>query len=70
MSTRRGPGPGGIATGRVGVQEESYDGAADPPALEPIAFALSFYRLVSDLALARGLDPDRPPHLAKITETI
>jgi glucosamine--fructose-6-phosphate aminotransferase (isomerizing) len=40
------------------------------PALEPIAFALSFYRLVSDLALARGLDPDRPPHLAKITETI
>jgi glucosamine--fructose-6-phosphate aminotransferase (isomerizing) len=39
------------------------------PSLEPIAFALSFYRLAVDLALARGFDPDRPPHLAKVTET-
>jgi glucosamine--fructose-6-phosphate aminotransferase (isomerizing) len=39
------------------------------PILEPIAYALSFYRLVGALALARGLDPDRPPHLTKITET-
>jgi glucosamine--fructose-6-phosphate aminotransferase (isomerizing) len=40
------------------------------PVLEPIAYALSFYRLANDLALARGLDPDRPPHLRKITETL
>ena len=40
------------------------------PILEPIAYVLSFYRLVNDLALARGRDPDRPPHLAKITETM
>jgi glucosamine--fructose-6-phosphate aminotransferase (isomerizing) len=39
------------------------------PSLEPIAYALSFYRLVVDVALARGFDPDRPPHLAKVTET-
>jgi glucosamine--fructose-6-phosphate aminotransferase (isomerizing) len=39
------------------------------PVLEPIAFALSFYRLAVDVALERGLDPDRPPHLAKVTET-
>jgi glutamine---fructose-6-phosphate transaminase (isomerizing) len=39
------------------------------PILEPIAYALSFYRLVGALAVARGLDPDRPPHLTKITET-
>jgi glucosamine--fructose-6-phosphate aminotransferase (isomerizing) len=39
------------------------------PILEPIAYALSFYRLVGALALARGLDPDHPPHLTKITET-
>jgi glutamine---fructose-6-phosphate transaminase (isomerizing) len=39
------------------------------PILEPIGYALSFYRLVGALALARGLDPDRPPHLTKITET-
>ena len=38
--------------------------------LEPIAYALSFYRLVNALALARGLDPDLPPHLSKITETL
>jgi glucosamine--fructose-6-phosphate aminotransferase (isomerizing) len=40
------------------------------PALEPIGHALSFYRLASELALARGEDPDRPPHLAKVTETL
>ena len=40
------------------------------PILEPIAYVLSFYRLVAALAAARGLDPDRPPHLTKITETL
>jgi glucosamine--fructose-6-phosphate aminotransferase (isomerizing) len=37
--------------------------------LEPIAQIQSFYRAANALALARGLDPDRPPHLAKVTET-
>jgi len=40
------------------------------PILEPIAYALSFYRLANALALARGLDPDRPRGLSKITETL
>ncbi|MHB8528944.1 MAG: SIS domain-containing protein [Caulobacteraceae bacterium] len=40
------------------------------PVLEPITYALSFYRMANALALARGFDPDRPPHLAKVTETI
>lgn len=39
------------------------------PVLEPIAYAQSFYRMANSLALARGFDPDRPPHLAKVTET-
>ena len=39
------------------------------PLLEPIVQIQSFYRAANALALARGLDPDRPPHLAKITET-
>jgi glucosamine--fructose-6-phosphate aminotransferase (isomerizing) len=39
------------------------------PALEPIAQAQSFYRMVAELAAMRGLDPDQPPHLAKVTET-
>lgn len=40
------------------------------PALEPVLMAQSFYRMVETLARARGFDPDRPPHLNKITETI
>jgi glucosamine--fructose-6-phosphate aminotransferase (isomerizing) len=40
------------------------------PALEPIAMAQSVYRMINALSLARGFNPDRPPHLNKITETI
>ncbi|HEY1415003.1 MAG TPA: SIS domain-containing protein [Caulobacteraceae bacterium] len=40
------------------------------PALEPIGQIQSFYRLADALARARGFDPDRPSHLAKVTETI
>ena len=40
------------------------------PALEPIAMAQSVYRMINALSLARGLNPDRPPNLNKITETI
>jgi glucosamine--fructose-6-phosphate aminotransferase (isomerizing) len=39
------------------------------PLIAPILQVASFYRLANALALARGLDPDRPPHLAKVTET-
>jgi glucosamine--fructose-6-phosphate aminotransferase (isomerizing) len=39
------------------------------PVLEPVAFAQSFYRMVCELAVERGFDPDRPPHLSKVTET-
>jgi fructoselysine-6-P-deglycase FrlB-like protein len=31
---------------------------------------LSFYRLVEAAARARGLDPDRPSRLAKVTRTL
>jgi glucosamine--fructose-6-phosphate aminotransferase (isomerizing) len=45
--------------------------AAEPshPALAPIALVQSFYRFATSLALARGQDPDNPPHLSKVTET-
>ncbi len=39
------------------------------PALAPVATILSFYKFAANLSLARGLDPDRPPHLSKVTET-
>jgi glutamine---fructose-6-phosphate transaminase (isomerizing) len=40
------------------------------PVIEPLLFAQSFYRMANGLALARGGDPDRPPHLRKVTETV
>lgn len=40
------------------------------PVVEPILFVQSFYRMANALSLARGYDPDRPPHLNKITETV
>jgi glucosamine--fructose-6-phosphate aminotransferase (isomerizing) len=40
------------------------------PLIEPVLQAESFYRLANALAVARGRDPDRPPHLAKVTETV
>ena len=40
------------------------------PALEPILQIQSFYRAANALSLARGFDPDRPPHLRKVTETV
>ena len=39
------------------------------PVLTPIANIQSFYRFAAELSLARGLDPDRPPHLRKVTKT-
>jgi glucosamine--fructose-6-phosphate aminotransferase (isomerizing) len=40
------------------------------PAIQPLLQVQSFYRLANALAVARGRDPDRPPHLAKVTETV
>ncbi len=39
------------------------------PNIQPLLLAQSFYKLANALAVARGCDPDRPPHLRKITET-
>lgn len=40
------------------------------PAIQPILLAQSFYRLANGLAIARGHDPDHPPHLRKVTRTL
>lgn len=39
-------------------------------AIQPLLEIQSFYRLVNELSLALGLDPDRPPYLSKITATV
>jgi len=43
--------------------------SAAEPDLDPICALQSFYPMVEALARARGLDPDAPPHLRKVTVT-
>jgi glucosamine--fructose-6-phosphate aminotransferase (isomerizing) len=40
------------------------------PLLDPIPALLAFYPLAEALARRRGRDPDRPPHLRKVTRTL
>ncbi len=42
----------------------------DHPLTDPLALIVAFYAMVERVALARGIDPDRPRHLAKVTETV
>jgi glucosamine--fructose-6-phosphate aminotransferase (isomerizing) len=39
------------------------------PAIAPAACMMSVYRTIAALSVARGLDPDSPPYLRKVTET-
>ena len=50
-----------------GIQLRTIE--ADPLTV-PVLEIASFYRVANALALARGRDPDRPPHLTKVTETL
>ena len=52
------------AGGRAGRRAHAAaDASSAHPVIEPLLFAQSFYRMANALALARGRDPDRPPHL-------
>lgn len=61
----------------VMVAGKTYDNTVNLPSVEgveaataPIVFIQSFYKMVNALAVTRGYDPDSPPHLRKVTETI
>lgn len=41
-----------------------------PAVLQPLLLIQSFYRMAASLAVSRGFDPDRPPHLNKVTKTL
>ncbi|MDE2308264.1 MAG: SIS domain-containing protein [Xanthomonadaceae bacterium] len=41
-----------------------------PALCTPLLIIQSFYRAASELALLRGFNPDVPPHLNKVTETV
>lgn len=40
------------------------------PLVAPLVQAVAFYAFVETLARRRGFDPDAPPHLRKVTETV
>ncbi|AUH32324.1 SIS domain-containing protein [Paracoccus tegillarcae] len=40
------------------------------PLIDPLLVITSFYHCVEGLARRRGFDPDTPPHLRKVTETV
>jgi glucosamine--fructose-6-phosphate aminotransferase (isomerizing) len=61
---------------RVLVAGASIEGALHLPtvpdlcaAIAPAACMMSVYRMTAALSVARGMDPDSPPHLKKVTET-
>lgn len=42
----------------------------DAPAIDAIAMLAPAYRMIEAAARAKGFDPDRPPHLSKVTRTL
>jgi glutamine---fructose-6-phosphate transaminase (isomerizing) len=56
---------GAPATGATTLPTLAADGL-----IEPLLLIQSFYRMLDCIAHARGYDPDHPPHLRKITETL
>ena len=40
------------------------------PRVAPLALIVGFYGFIESLARRRGFDPDTPPHLRKVTETV
>ena len=40
------------------------------PLTDPLLLIICYYQFIEKLARARGLNPDMPPHLKKITETV
>ena len=44
--------------------------ASGQPITDALALIVTFYGFVEALSRRRGYDPDRPPHLKKVTETI
>jgi glucosamine--fructose-6-phosphate aminotransferase (isomerizing) len=56
--------------GRQSVRPQVLPTLDAHPAIQPMLLIQSFYRMANALSIARGLDPDRPPFLSKVTETV
>jgi glucosamine--fructose-6-phosphate aminotransferase (isomerizing) len=59
-----------LAGARVAHTTELPTPSGAHPVIEPLLFVQSFYRMANALSVVRGRNPDEPPHLNKVTETI
>lgn len=58
-----------VTSVNVRLAERLPFAASGHPITDALALIVSFYGLVEALSRRRGFDPDRPPHLKKVTET-
>ncbi|WP_416357144.1 SIS domain-containing protein [Aureimonas phyllosphaerae] len=65
-----GSGAALFTVGDAGVGTRLPHAATGHPLTEPLSMLVSFYRFVEGVARARGLDPDVPRGLKKVTETL
>ncbi len=66
----RGRGANVLLAAPADVKERNLTLATTAtPDLDPIAAIQSFYVMAAQLSVARGLDPDKPRHLSKVTKT-
>jgi len=56
------------APDNVGERDLTMPVAATPD-MDPMVAIQAFYMMAAELAIARGLDPDKPKHLSKVTKT-
>lgn len=59
-----------LTSDRPGAATRLSFAATGHPITDPLALIVSFYGFVEALARHRGLDPDQPPMLRKVTETV
>jgi glucosamine--fructose-6-phosphate aminotransferase (isomerizing) len=69
-SEMRGRGARVLLAAPIDVAERDLTlPVAATPDLDPIVAVQAFYVMAAQLAEARGMDPDRPRHLSKVTKT-
>lgn len=59
-----------VTSAKAGAAMSLPFAEADHPLTDALALIVPFYALAEELSRRRGFNPDQPPHLKKVTETI
>jgi len=59
-----------ITSGKAATARKLEFAATDHPLTDPLALIVSFYAFIEQLAAERGINPDAPRNLKKVTETV